>query len=240
LLLTMLLGGTLLGGILSYSHEGAPYVYRASAAVVPALLIAGVGLQALLHWAGTTGVFRRFASFGPALAVVALSAIAVLNGYDYFVLERRDVSAMRIMGTEYRLMGEALRQTDGPVYLFAPHVFDKLPDTAAPGEEYFEINREIPYERFGREFSYLAVLAFSGRYDWRRPIRDNFDHSTIGLITEERLSAPLPLPMAIVLATHDTALVATLRAQYRGAKLEERVITNTQGQHAFTLVTITP
>src|SRR5439155_10580712 len=87
LLLLMLLVGTLAGGVLSASQEGPPYVYRVSSAIVPTILIAGIGLRRLIEeiesWRVVPAALRSRAFW---LGVAAVTLAGTLNLYAYFVL----------------------------------------------------------------------------------------------------------------------------------------------------------
>jgi hypothetical protein len=206
---------------------------------VPTILIAGIGLQAFIKAIGSWRVVP--ATLRPRalwLGAAAVALAAALNLYAYFVLERRNVSAMRVMGVEHRLIAEAVDRTDAPVYLLVPGVFRKLPDIPQPGEHYSDVNRNFPYGLFGAGFSDLGVLYYSGRYDWRLDLAENFRNFHIFKITEEELGTRLPLPAAIVLHPDDAHILPLLRAQYPDASLKEEAVRDTRGNEALKLVII--
>ena len=63
-----------LSGIFSASQEGAPYIYRTAAVIVPAFLATGAGLEWFAEKAG------------PRKLLILAAPIVVLNLYFYFSL----------------------------------------------------------------------------------------------------------------------------------------------------------
>jgi hypothetical protein len=121
-------------GVFSISQEGAPYVLRVAAVMVPAFLSVGLGLQSLTdllerrigdHWLG----WRSHVLPGLLTLVVA-----GLNAYLYFGLEARNLSATRVMTYELRLIGQEIARTRAPVYLVTPAVLGKAEANAHPEE----------------------------------------------------------------------------------------------------------
>src|SRR2546426_2340814 len=91
-----------LSGIFSASQEGAPYIYRTAAVILPAFLTIGVGVQWLRGKAGTRWV-----------AVLA-GSIVVINFYCYFGLEPQNIGTMRVMAYEPRLIGLEVARDNQP------------------------------------------------------------------------------------------------------------------------------
>jgi len=203
----------LAGGVFSISQEGAPYVYRVTPTLIPAMLLAGLGLDTLV------GVVRsRWPALltAPTALVVPLALAAAMNLWSYFVLETRNISAVRVMGAEHRLVGEAIRRTPHDVFLLMPGVLSKPRDAPAPGERHFRVNRNIPYTAVDAEISKLAVLYFSGRYDWRRDETMNLRESRVHWLRSEGMPARLPLPTTVVMHPHDQATTSLLRQRHAG------------------------
>jgi hypothetical protein len=238
LFLLLLLGGTLLAGILSVSQEGPPYVYRASAAVVPAVLIAGIGLQRFIEAVEVRRLMpAKLGSCAWLPGVLAVTLAGALNLYEYFGLERRNESALRVMGSEHRLIGQAIQRTDTPVYLLIPGVYHKPPDMPQPGERYGAVNRNFPYEIFGEALSDLAVIYYSGRYDWRLDVAENFRNAQIHSITQQQLGTRLTLPVAILIHQDDARVLPALRERYHDTDIQEEIVRDGLGNESLTLVT---
>ena len=157
-------------GIFSVSQEGAPYVYRTAAVMMPAFLLVGVGLQWLsrqidsqasaMHW--RTG--REH-----AMAVAVLFAVG-WNGYLYFFLESKNSAAMRTMAFEARLIGAELARDDLPVIILGRDTVEKIETEPRPGEPYGKAN---PAMGMPLPVGIFALVSFSGRYDPARSIKDN-------------------------------------------------------------------
>ena len=94
-----------LSGIFSASQEGAPYIYRTAAVIVPAFLATGAGLEWFAEKAG------------PRKLLILAAPIVVLNLYFYFSLERKNIAAMRVMayGVAVDRCGRRARQSAGLV-----------------------------------------------------------------------------------------------------------------------------
>ena len=149
------------GGVLSVSQEGGPYVYRTAAVIVPAFLIAGVGLEWLMQKAGTRWL------------AITTAAIIAINLYLYFGLEPINTAAMRVMAYEPRMIGQQIARQNSPVRLNASDVLTQKEVHAHPGERYPEAN---PAVILPPELRKLAIIEFSGRYDMNRSLADNLAH----------------------------------------------------------------
>lgn len=148
------------GGVFSASQEGAPYVYRTSAVIVPALLIAGFGLEWLA------------ARIGQRWLWAFLSVTIALNLYLYFGLEAKNVPAMRVMAYEPRLIGLEIARDSMPVWLIEPDVLRQSEVHARPDEKYAASN---PAVLLAPDLARLAIVDFSGRYDLARSLSQNLD-----------------------------------------------------------------
>ena len=212
-LVLVLLAMNFLGGILSISQEGAPYVYRVSATVVPALLLVGLGLQGVSDMA--TRILRdhsRNPRYSELVIGLIVFAAILFNLYDYFHLERGNISAMRVMGFEHRMVGQAIHSLDVPVYLVVPGILSKPPDHPLPGERHFEVNRNFPYQVFGQTISALAILYFSGRYQPQLSVTENFRAARIFPISRPEELKTVSRPAAVLFHPSETAMLEALRS----------------------------
>ena len=148
----------LVGGVLSVSQEGGPYVYRTAAVIVPAFVIVGVGLEWLTQKAGTRWL------------AIATAAIIGINLYLYFGLEPKNTAAMRVMAYEPRVIGQEIARQNSPVWLNASDVLNQKEVHAHPGERYPEANPAVVLPPALRK---LAIIEFSGRYDMNRSLAEN-------------------------------------------------------------------
>jgi hypothetical protein len=156
LLCTLVLN--LVGGVLSVSQEGGPYVYRTAAVIVPAFLIVGVGLEWLTQKAGTRWL------------AITTAAIIAINLYLYFGLEPKNTAAMRVMAYEPRVIGQEIARQNSPVWLSARDVLTQKELDPHPGERYPEAN---PAVVLSPDLRKLAIIEFSGRYDMNRSVAEN-------------------------------------------------------------------
>ncbi len=211
-LVLVLLAMNFLGGILSISQEGAN-VYRVSATVVPAILLVGLGIQGVSDTA--TRILRdhsRHLHYSRLIMGLIVFAAILFNLYDYFHLERGNISAMRVMGFEHRVVGQAIHSVDVPVYLVVPGILSKLPDHPMPGERYFEVNRNFPYQVFGQTISALAILYFSGRYQPQLSVSENFRAARIFPISRPEELKFMSRPAAVIFHSSETAMLEALRS----------------------------
>jgi 4-amino-4-deoxy-L-arabinose transferase-like glycosyltransferase len=151
----------LAAGVLSNSQEGAPYVYRTAAVIVPAFLIVGFGLEWLAGRIGQRWLW------------VVCSATIALNLYLYFGLEARNIAAMRVMAYEPRLIGLEISRDSSPVWLINPDVLRQTQTRPRPGEEYPGSN---PAVLMPPALTRLAIINFSGRYDLARTVSQNLEN----------------------------------------------------------------
>src|SRR5207248_7651112 len=117
-------------GIFSVSQEGAPYMYRTVAVVVPAFLVAGFGVQWLMRR-------RRLMASAVVLAAIGL------NLYLYFGLDARNAAAMRVMGYELRQIGLEIARDDLPVYLVGADLLNPMEVRARLHEPYASVNPAV-------------------------------------------------------------------------------------------------
>jgi hypothetical protein len=148
------------GAIFSISQEGAPYVYRAVAVIVPAFLIVGFGLQQLRRKLGTWSL------------LLLCPLIILLNLYLYFDFEAKNTAGMRVMAYGPRMIGLEVAQDNSPVWLVGldtPHQTEILANQA---EAYAQANPAVILPPVLRR---LAIINFSGRYDTARSLAQNLD-----------------------------------------------------------------
>jgi 4-amino-4-deoxy-L-arabinose transferase-like glycosyltransferase len=234
ILLLVLSAGAMAGGIFSVSMEGPPYVYRVSPVIVPVLLIAGLGLEHVLRW------MQRFGKMARPVAIAVICVIALVNSYMYFALEQRSISARRVMGAEYRRLGQVLRQTNLHAYVVVPGALSKPPPYPQPGERYYDVNHNFPYDLFGDEIAYFAVLSLSGRYDTGATFQENLKYNSVTLVSRDDLSGPLLLPTAIVLHASDSSLVEMIRQRYASDRVRSQDFFDEASNRSYTMLTITP
>jgi hypothetical protein len=158
-------------GVFSISQEGAPYVYRTAAVMIPAFLIVGLGSQWLMQQVESRVKGHLALRKVRVLTWSALLLTIILNLYLYFGLEPKNAAAMRVMAYELRLIGLEIAQDDLPVVLAGRNVLDQIEVNPKPGEKYAYANRP---PIFPPEFGKLAVINFSGRYDPSQPVSYNF------------------------------------------------------------------
>jgi len=206
------------GGVLSTSQEGAPYVYRTAAVMVPAFLIVAMGFRWLIELFD-----RRFAGGWPAwrhhvLPGLATLVVVSLNVYLYFGLEARNLAATRVMAHEVRLIGLELARTPARVYLVTPAVLGKTEPRANPGERYAAANPTFHVSPF---LSALAIRYFSGRYNPGRTLAENLKASRdIELVAEafvEDPRTPIRRPAEVIFSTRDRALLVRIQERFPGA-----------------------
>src|SRR5205809_604176 len=150
-----------LSGIFSVSQEGAPYIYRTAAVIVPAFLAIGAGLE----WFAEKTRPRK-------LLILAVP-IVVLNLYFYFSFEGQNSAAMRVMAYEPRLIGLEVSRDNLPVWLVSPDVLTQAELHSKPAEEYANANPAVLLPPGLRK---LAIINFSGRYDIHQTLSENLAH----------------------------------------------------------------
>src|SRR4029077_13166772 len=150
----------LVGGVFSISQEGAPYIYRTAAVIIPLFLLVALGLQ----W------FRE--RLGTRWLAIATGGIIALNVYLYFGLEAKNGAAMRVMAFEPRLLGLEIARDDGPVWLVSPDVLRQTEVQPRAGEKYPKTNPAVILAPALRK---LAIINFSGRYDMRQTVAGNLE-----------------------------------------------------------------
>jgi len=220
------------GGILSVSQEGAPYVYRTAAVLVPTFAIVGLGLQQLLAHTTkflTTGQ-SRVAAWSALLIVIAL------NFYLYFGLEPKNTAAMRVMAYEPRLLGLEIARDDLPVFLIGRNIFDPLGTRGPIGEEYASANPPLLLPSAIRK---LATITFSGRYDLTRTLAQNFQAPRrIYFVEPQALASDVAqkhLPAKMIFRPNQEieAVLRTSDPQVRISKIQD-----IRGEPIFTIATM--
>jgi 4-amino-4-deoxy-L-arabinose transferase-like glycosyltransferase len=172
-------------GIFSISQEGAPYVYRTAAVMVPAFLIVGTGLQWMLQQMDSRplGQSWRITSGHPTSAILLL--VIALNVYQYFGLESMNAAAMRTMAYEQRLIGREIARDDLPVVVVGRDVLEKIEVGKQSEETYAKAN---PPMRLPLSISAFAVVSFSKRYELTKSIAENLTQPRNIYFSEERFS----------------------------------------------------
>jgi 4-amino-4-deoxy-L-arabinose transferase-like glycosyltransferase len=225
----------LLPGVLSVSQEGAPYVYRTAAVMVPAFLIVGLGCQ-WVYREMTLRLPRRVSgrTIGQAAWMLVLS-IGLINCYLYFFLESKNAGAMRTMAYEARAIGLEIARDDLPVYLVGQDVLDKIETVAGPEEKYARFNAPIMLPPL---LSGLAIISFSGRYDLAQPLAYNLSqprniHFVDAPSAEMRIS--LPSSAKLIFNSRNQEIIKSAHRQIPNAVVEE--IRNIYGEPMLTVVT---
>ena len=185
-----------LSGIFSASQEGAPYIYRTAAVIVPAFLATGAGLEWFAEKAG------------PRKLLILAAPIVVLNLYFYFSLERKNIAAMRVMAYEPRLIGVDVARDNLPVWLVIPDVLTQTELHSKPAEEYANAN---PAVLLPAALWKLAIINFSGRYDIHQTLSENLAHpKDMYFVEPSVLTAGLPQgPAKIIFKSGNPELTRT-------------------------------
>jgi 4-amino-4-deoxy-L-arabinose transferase-like glycosyltransferase len=225
----------LLPGVLSVSQEGAPYVYRTAAVIVPAFLIVGLGCQ----WVNRKmtlrlpdGLTRQ--TIGQA-AWILLLLIGSINFYLYFFLEPKNAGAMRTMAYEARAIGLEIAKDNLPVYLIGQDVLDKIEIIARPEEKYARFNAPMVLPPL---LSGLAIISFSGRYDLAQPLAYNLSRpSNIHFVASPSAAMKLSLPNSakLIFNSRNQEIIQSARRQIPAAAVEE--IQNIYGEPMLTVFT---
>ena len=161
-LLLCLLAINMAAGVFSVSQEGAPYVYRASAAMIPAFLI---GVTGLLWFVGLTERLRNWKRVRWSPVTLMLPAL-VLNAWLYFGLESQNRAATRVMDYEVRLVAREFAGTDRPVYVVGTDLFDRAEPAHYPDERHAESN---PTFKISPSLAMAAVFSQSPRFALSEP-----------------------------------------------------------------------
>ena len=162
-LLLCLLTINMAAGVFSVSQEGAPYVYRASATMIPAFLIAVTGLSWLVGLTERLRNWERSVRWPPvALVLPAL----VLNAWLYLGLESQNRAATRIMDYEVRLVTQEFASTDRLVYVLGTDVFDRAEPAHYSEELHAESN---PTFKISPPLAMAAVFSQSPRFTLSEP-----------------------------------------------------------------------
>ena len=218
-------------GIFSLSQEGAPYVYRTAAVMIPTFILIGLGLQKITASAEKYLPPKRIS----LLAWPLLLLIAAVNLYFYFDLEPRNAAAMRVMLYEPRVMGLEIARDNLPVYLVGADLLRSLA-RAGPGESYAAAN---PPMTLPAEITKLAVISFSGRYDLRRTRLRNFEEpNNIYFVEATTLDSAIRLAgqAKFIFRSANRNLRETIRKLYPNMSVRE--IPDIWGGPMFTVATI--
>ena len=230
LLTTLLINFT--GGLFSISQEGAPYVYRTAAVIIPVFAIVGLGLQQVLAQTAKflTSGQSKVAAWSALLIVIAL------NFYLYFGLEPKNTAAMRVMAYEPHMLGLEIAQDDLPVFVIGRDIFDPLEARAPVGKEYAAAN---PPLILPPEIRKLATITFSGRYDLARTLTQNFQPPRrIYFVEPQALASdvgPKLRPVKMIFRPN-REIEAALRTNDPQARIRE--IQNIRGETIFTIATL--
>jgi hypothetical protein len=226
-------------GVFSVSQEGAPYVYRAAAVMIPAFLIVGLGLQGLMQQSESRLKVDLADWKVQALAGSALLLAIVLNLYLYFGLEPTNSAAMRVMLYDLRLIGLEIAREEVPVILAGRDVLDQVEVTARPREKYGYANPPVSFPAAVRK---QAVVSFSGRYDPARSVADNFneprDIYLVDPVTLGDSNLPIRRGAKIIFKSRDQQIRETVSRVYPDASVRE--IRNIYGEPLWTVATLPP
>ena len=172
------------GGIFSISQEGAPYLYRTAALMVPAFLIVGFGVQWLI---------RRTL----VLTSILVPLATLFNVYLYFGLEAKNSAAMRVMNYELRQIGQEIARDDLPVFIVGKDAISQAELYAKPDEKYADANPAVVLPSVIRR---LAIINFSGRYDMTKPVSENLAHPK-DIYFAESLTSEIGGPAKVIFKT---------------------------------------
>lgn len=221
------------GGIFSVSQEGAPYVYRTAAVMLPVFMISGLGLQRITTEAEKYLASRRLniLAWGVLLFTIAV------NLYLYFGLERQNRAAMRVMAYEPRLIGLEIARDELPVFLVGGDLFSSTAHNFKSQEKYASAN---PPMIVPPEVRKLAVISFSGRYDLNRTLSYNFEKPRNIYFVESAALRRDTMPSAgsakIIFRSGHRDLKETFRANYPDASLRD--IHDIGGEPILTVATL--
>ncbi|HEV8721783.1 MAG TPA: glycosyltransferase family 39 protein [Candidatus Binatia bacterium] len=209
-------------GVFSVSQEGAPYVYRTAAVMIPAFLIAGIGAQFLIDKAESKFAERRLSKYFGAVTWPVFMLIIGLNLYFYFGLEPHNTAAMRIMAYEPRLIGLEIAQDQLPVILVGREILDPSNVDPRPGEKYANANPALILPPAARK---LAVINFSGRYDPSQTVSSNFTNPKDIYFVERAMVATNNLtprgPAKIIFRSSDRQLADLIQRNYPAAAIKQ-------------------
>lgn len=224
-------------GVFSISQEGAPYVYRTAAVIIPAFLIIGHALHRVLEFVDRQPRKSSAAKLlTPAYAFVLLSIVS-LNYYYYFGLEPTNTAATRVTAYEARILGQEIAGAPLPVILIGRDMLHQPAAKPNSGEKFAYAN---PPLILPAEMRLLAIIAFSGRYDTSQTVTANLERpKNIYLADTDFLAANkprLPLPVKLVFRSDNRQLWDTIQSNYPTAS--RRDIRNIHGEPLFTVATL--
>jgi predicted membrane-bound mannosyltransferase len=206
------------GGIFSISQEGAPYVYRTAAVIIPVFLLVAVGMQWLVQ------------KIGIRWLAIATCVTILLNLYLYFGLEAKNLAAMRVMAYEPRLLGLEIARDNGPVWLVSPDVLTQSEIRARSGERYPKDNPAVIMPPGLRR---LAIINFSGRYDMHQTVAGNLERPKDIFFVEAR-DIPAHGPAKIIFNSNDRQINEALARD--GVSL--RYVRNIFGEPLYTVAAV--
>lgn len=223
-------------GVFSVSEEGAPYVYRTAAVMIPAFLVVGMGVQWLTdHVRKIEG--HPLSKNSAVVSWVVLLLIIVLNLYFYFGLEAKNTAAMRVMAYNLRLVGLEIARDDLPVVLVGRDILDPIGADPRPGEKYVHANPPLLLPPVARR---LAVINFSGRYDSSQTVSRNFANPKEIYFVErsvlERNDLAARAPAKIIFKSSDRQLGELFQSHYPGASVKQ--IRNIYGDPLLSVATL--
>ncbi len=224
-------------GVFSISQEGAPYVYRTAAVIIPAFLIVGFSVQWLMYRLELKLRGLRLSQYSIPATSLLLLCIIVLNLYFYFGLESKNTAAMRVMAYEARLIGLEIARDELPVILVGTDMLDQPKAHPKPLETFAYANPPLilpPVMRL------LAIIVFSGRYDRTQTVLNNLEHpKNIHFIDTELLASSnpaLPHPAKIIFRSQTRQLWDLIRINYPRAS--RRDIRSIYGEPLFVVAVL--
>jgi hypothetical protein len=224
-------------GLFSVSQEGAPYVYRTAAVMIPAFLIVGMGAQSLIDQVKSKIDKFRSAKNCAVVTWAVLFLIIVLNLYFYFGLEPKNAAAMRVMAYELRLIGLEIAQDGLPVVLVGRDILDPVNITTQPGEKYVDANPPLILPPLARK---LAVINFSGRYDPSQTVSVNLAKpKKIYFVERAHLETNIGTaaePAKIIFKSPDRQIEDMIHRNYPHSSF--KLIRNISGKPLFSVATL--
>jgi hypothetical protein len=224
-------------GVFSVSQEGAPYVYRTAAVMIPAFLIVGMGAQWLMDQVQSKTEEHAVSKNFAVVTGAVLLLIIVLNLYFYFGLEPKNAAAMRVMAYNLRLVGLEIAQDGLPVILVGRDIFDPIDVDPKPGEKYAHANPPLLLPPAARR---LAVINFSGRYDSSQTVTRNFTNPKEIYFVDRSVLETNDLaargPAKIIFKSSDRQLGELIQSNYPGASLKQ--IRNIYGNPLLSVATL--
>lgn len=225
-------------GIFSISQEGAPYVYRVAAVMIPAFMVVGIGLQWMLQQMDIESTKQRWRTLLGGLTSAALLAAITLNIYQYFILESENAAAMRTMAYEQRLIGKEIARDRLAVFIVGRDVLEKIETSSLAQETYAKKNAPM---RLPVSVSAFAIISFSDRYDMNRTLEDNLKEPKNLYFVEDPTDVAAEIVQhgraKVIFSPQNQELVQNLRRYSPAMKLEQ--IRNILGEPIVSVVSLT-